>query len=113
MTKRFPAVLLAFAAVAGLTASTSVPVQGGPPTTPANVRRILSARADDSMEGRASGTPASQRAARYIGGEMQKIGLEPLGDSGFFQRVAVTMDTMYRPAMRAVTITDSTGRKSA
>jgi hypothetical protein len=111
MTKRLSAVLLAFAAVAGLAASSSAPVQGGP-TTPADARRILSALADDSMEGRATGTPGAQRAARYIGGEMKKIGLEPLGDSGYFQRVAVTMDTTYRPAMRAVTITDSTGRKS-
>jgi hypothetical protein len=69
--------------------------QGGA-TTPADVRRILSALADDSMEGRASGTRGAQRAARYIGGEMRKIGLEPLGDSGFFQRVAVTADTGRR-----------------
>lgn len=46
------------------------------------------------MEGRASGTPGAQRAARYIGGEMRKIGLEPLGDSGYFQRVPLTMDTV-------------------
>jgi hypothetical protein len=107
MTKRFPAVLLAFAAVAGLTAGTSAPVQGGP-TTPADVRRILSALADDSMEGRASGTPGAQRAARYIGGEMKKIGLEPLGDSGYFQRVPLSMDTVKTTTRRMRDPKDST-----
>lgn len=107
MTKRFPAVLLAFAAVAGLTASTFAPVQGGPATTPADVRRILSALADDSMEGRASGTPGAQRAARYIGGEMKKIGLEPLGDSGYFQRVPLAIDSV-KPTRRMHDPKDST-----
>ena len=90
MTKGFRVALIAVASVATLTAATFAQVQGGP-TTPAGARRILSALADDSMEGRASGTPGAQRAARYIAGEMRKIGLEPLGDSGFFQRVAVTV----------------------
>jgi hypothetical protein len=108
MTKRFPAVLLAFAAVAGLTAGTFAPVQGGSTTTPADVRRILSALADDSMEGRASGTPGAQRAARYIGGEMKKIGLEPLGDSGYFQRVPLSMDTVKTTTRRMRDPKDST-----
>src|ERR1035438_5638162 len=111
MTNRLPAALLAIVAVAGLSAGTSARVQGGP-TTPADVRRTLSAPADDSMEGRASGTPGAQRAAQYIGGEMRKIGLEPLGDSGYFQRVAVTWDTTLTPRMRRVPFTDSAGRQS-
>ena len=69
--------------------------QGGP-TTPADARRILSALADDSMEGRATGTPGARRAARYIAGEMRAIGLEPLGDSGYFQRVAVAANVGSR-----------------
>ncbi|MFI5231018.1 MAG: M20/M25/M40 family metallo-hydrolase [Gemmatimonadales bacterium] len=111
MTNGTRAVLFALASVATLAAGTSAPVQGGP-TTPADVRRILSALADDSMEGRASGTPGAQRAARYIAGEMKKIGLEPLGDSGYYQRVAVTMDTIVMPATRRVPYTDSTGRRA-
>ena len=93
--------------MAGLTASTFAPVQGGPTTTPADVRRILSALADDSMEGRASGTPGAQRAARYIGGEMKKIGLEPLGDSGYFQRVPLAIDSV-KPTRRMHDPKDST-----
>jgi hypothetical protein len=108
MMKRFLAVILAFAAVAGLTASSFAPVQGGPTTTPADVRRILSALADDSMEGRASGTPGATRAARYIGSQMKKIGLEALGDSGFFQRVALSLDTVRQTTRRMRDPKDST-----
>jgi Iap family predicted aminopeptidase len=101
MMKRIVAVLLAFVAMAGLTAGTAGPAQQGPTTTPADVRRILSALADDSMEGRASGTRGAQRAARYIGGEMKKIGLEPLGDSGYFQRVDMSNNAQVPPAIRS------------
>lgn len=93
--------------MAGLTASSPAPIQGGPATTPADVRRILSALADDSMEGRASGTPGGRRAARYIGGEMKKIGLEPLGDSGYFQRVPLAMDSI-KPMRRVRNPQDTT-----
>ena len=84
--------LLALASGAVVAARPPRPAQGGL-TTPADVRRILSALADDSMEGRATGTRGARRAARYIAGEMRRIGLGPLGDSGFYQRVAVAADT--------------------
>lgn len=81
------------------------------PTTPDEARRLLSALADDSMQGRATGTPGAQRAARMIGAEMRRIGLEPLGDSGYFQRVPVSMDsTRFRPGRRVRDPQDSTRR---
>ena len=55
MTKRFSRLGFAVAAIVGLGAG-GFAHQGVPTTTPADVRRILSALADDSMEGRASGT---------------------------------------------------------
>ena len=58
--------------------------------TAADVRRMESALADDSMEGRLTGTAGGARAARYIAAQMQTIGLVPLGDSGYFQRVPVS-----------------------
>lgn len=64
------------------------------PTTPTRVRQLLSGLADDSMQGRASGTPGAARAARMIAETMQAIGLAPAGDSGFFQRVAVSRDSV-------------------
>lgn len=55
----------------------------------ADVRRELSALADDSMQGRMTGTVGATRAARYIAERMAAIGLIAAGDSGFFQRVPV------------------------
>jgi hypothetical protein len=56
----------------------------------AEVRRLESALADDSMEGRLTGASGGTRAARYIAAEMKSIGLTPAGDSGFYQRVPVS-----------------------
>lgn len=53
----------------------------------AHVNALLSALADDSMQGRRTGSEGAVRAARWIAGQMQSIGLTPAGDSGFFQRV--------------------------
>ena len=58
---------------------------------PADVRRILFSLADDSMQGRRTGTDGARRAARYIADEMRAIGLSPAGDSGYFQRVPLAM----------------------
>ncbi len=106
MTKRFPTALTVLITVAGLGGGRPAAAQR--PTTPADVRRMLSALADDSMEGRASGTPGAQRAARYIGGQMKKIGLTPLGDSGFFQRVPISVDTVRQTTRRMRDPKDST-----
>ncbi|MFI5312021.1 MAG: M20/M25/M40 family metallo-hydrolase [Gemmatimonadales bacterium] len=72
------------------------------PTTPAGARRLLGGLADDSMQGRATGTPGAQRAARMIAAEMKRIGLEPLGDSGYFQRVPVSGDSSLLPQRHRV-----------
>lgn len=56
----------------------------------AEVHRLESALADDSMEGRLTGAPGGARAARYIANEMKAIGLRAMGDSGYYQRVPVT-----------------------
>ena len=55
--------------------------------TEQDVRRILSSLADDSMQGRLTGTPGANRAARFIDREMRSIGLMPAGDSGYYQKV--------------------------
>ena len=51
------------------------------------VREIVGALAADSMEGRRTGTSGSARAARFLAERMRSYGLEPGGDSSFFQRV--------------------------
>ncbi|HEU4723315.1 MAG TPA: M28 family peptidase, partial [Gemmatimonadaceae bacterium] len=57
--------------------------------TESSVRRLLGALSDDSLEGRMTGTRGAARAAALIAAEMRRIGLEPAGDSGFFQRVPI------------------------
>jgi Zn-dependent M28 family amino/carboxypeptidase len=60
------------------------PVQ---PARSLDVRETLTALAADSMEGRKTATPGAARAARFLAARMQELGLEPAGDSGYFQRM--------------------------
>ena len=56
--------------------------------THAGTLRLLTALADDSMEGRRTLTPGEVRAARFIAGEFAALGLQPAGgDSGYYQRI--------------------------
>jgi len=54
---------------------------------PATVCRLLSVLSADSMEGRATGSRGAHRASRFIAEQFRAAGLEPAGDSGYFQRV--------------------------
>jgi hypothetical protein len=67
------------------------------PTTAADVQRVLYPLADDSMAGRMTGTAGEAMAARFIAGEMHRLGLKPLGDSGYFQRVPAAMVPLAQP----------------
>jgi hypothetical protein len=56
--------------------------------TPADLMTRLYILADDSMKGRASGTPGNAKGTGYIAAEFRRIGLEPAGDNGtFFQTI--------------------------
>ena len=60
--------------------------------TPAEVCRVLSVLAADSLEGRGTGTRGGVKAANFIASEFKAAGLEPAGDSGtFLQAVPVVM----------------------
>jgi hypothetical protein len=53
-----------------------------------DLRRWMAVIADDSMQGRAAGTPGHDRAVRYLVEEATRIGLEPAGEhGGFLQQV--------------------------
>jgi hypothetical protein len=52
---------------------------------------VLSVLAHDSLEGRGTGTRGGEKAARFIAAEFRAAGLEPGGDSGYFQRVPIVM----------------------
>ena len=62
-----------------------VPVVGA--VTADELRRDLTAFAADSMRGRETGTVDALRAATFIADRLQRLGLEPAGDSLFMQHV--------------------------
>lgn len=47
--------------------------------------------AADSMEGRRTGTVGTERAARFIELRFREAGLEPAGDSGFYQFIPMSL----------------------
>ncbi len=49
--------------------------------------------ADDSLEGRAIGTPGEEKAANYIADAFKKLGLTPKGTEGYFQPFSVKKAT--------------------
>src|SRR5205085_7513727 len=51
------------------------------------LRRDLYAFAADSMRGRETGTADATRAAEFLARRIERLGLEPAGDSMFLQRV--------------------------
>ena len=99
--------LLAIAAPLGCTATMS-PAPAAPAVpaiTEGDVRRLLTSLADDSLEGRGTGTRGSAKAARIIAIEMERAGLAPAGDSGFFQRVPVATATQSRTMPNGAIVT--------
>ena len=84
---------LVLVALFGCSRAVTISTAPPPAARPAgvSVEQMLSALADDSMEGRATATRGSARAARYIAEQMAAAGLTPAGDSGFFQRVPLAM----------------------
>lgn len=58
--------------------------------TEASIRGHMEFLASDAMQGRGSGTADEWRAATYIGSQMRRWGIEPLGDNGGYVK---TIDT--------------------
>jgi len=73
------------------------------PFDPAELSRDLMAFAADSMRGRETGTPDAMRAAKFIADRLTMLGLEPVGDSMYYQRVPLIRQVVA-PATR-VTVT--------
>ena len=76
------------AAAAGCSAATpatspAVPAEVSPAALGAHIRVL----AHDSMEGRGTGTPGYDRAARYVAAQFEQLGLEPAGTEGYLQPV--------------------------
>jgi hypothetical protein len=71
---------LALLACGGNNASTS---QAEDPKT--QLKNDIQLLASDSLEGRQTGTEGARKAADYIASRMKELGLQPKGDSGYFQ----------------------------
>jgi Peptidase family M28 len=79
----------------GQQAKTPAPVATSAGITPADLRARLYIYADDSMQGRRSGTPGGIKATAYIAAEALRLGLEPAGDDGtYFQNVPIVVRTL-------------------
>src|SRR5688572_1123823 len=81
------------------------PVRAVGEVDPAELARDLQAFAHDSMRGRETGTPDAFRAAAFIGKRLADLGLEPVGDSLYYQRVPMVRQVIT-PATR-ITVTRS------
>lgn len=99
-TRSLSVLLLCFVAACARTVAVTTGVFAVP-TPDVRVRELLGALADDSMEGRGTGTRGSARAARYIADQMAAAGLTPAGDSGYFQRVPMALVPRGNPPRMA------------
>ncbi len=82
-----------------------------PQVRESDVRAELSALADDSMEGRATASPGSLRAARYLAGRFAAFGLVAMGDSGYLQRVPIGRAARGAGQPAILRLLDSTGSR--
>ena len=99
MRTAVPLILLSIAACSGAPARQPAPepVAEGGAVNAAELRRDLYAFADDSMRGRETGTEDADRAARFLADRVQRLGLEPAGDSLYLQRVPLERER-FAPA---------------
>lgn len=95
-------------------ASSGIPAAATPGSAPAtgirvslaHVRAVMSVLADDSLEGRMTGSRGSAKAATFIAQQMGVAGIVPAGDSGFFQRVPMALTPRSNGQERLSLLTD-------
>jgi len=94
-------VLLLVVLAACAPASTNVAPSPGKPlaVSATELRRDLYAFAADSFLGRETGMPSANRAARFLVNRLVSLGLEPAGDSLYYQRVPLVKNS-FGPATR-------------
>ncbi len=95
MRRRSTWLLLALTACASAPPAPRVeaPVAPRGEVTVDELRRDLTAFAHDSMRGRETGTSDAMRAARFLASRVERMGLEPAGDSLFLQRVPLQQES--------------------
>ncbi len=106
-------VTLTACASSGSSVGAGASTPAGIAPTADELRRDLYAFADDSMRGRESGTPDQVRAAAFLADRIKALGLEPAGDSGYFQRVPLTRSELSKETSVVVTLPNGTARALA
>jgi Predicted aminopeptidases len=79
------------------------PVADDGDITADELRRDLFAFAADSMRGRETGTADADRAAQFLAVRVERLGLEPAGDSMYVQRVPLQRESFARTSRIVVT----------
>jgi hypothetical protein len=103
--------LIVFVALAGCARPSVAPVTPeayAPPVVGEELRRDLLVFASDSFAGRETGTPNAFKAARFIVARLTALGLEPAGDSMYFQRVPLVANTFGPSTRFTVAVNGST-----
>ena len=96
-------------AILGIVACTSTALPrkaADAPVAESRVRAVMSVLADDSLEGRMTGSRGSAKAATFIAQQMSAVGLVPAGDSGYFQRVPIALTRRSNGQERLALVTD-------
>jgi len=62
--------------------------------TEADIKRRIGIIAHDSMGGRDTPSPGLESTARYLAREFERIGLQPAGSDGYFQRYGIRIRTV-------------------
>src|SRR5215471_515007 len=62
--------------------------------------------ADDSMEGRNTGSGGHRRAAQFVASEFERAGLKPAGTVGYFQPVKLNVRTIDEPSSNLALVRD-------
>ena len=102
------ALSLAACAPRALTTAGVATADAGAAPTAEELKRDLYAFADDSMRGRESGTADEHRAAAFLADRIRALGLEPAGDSGYFQRVPLTRTELSAQTSVVLTLPNGT-----
>lgn len=89
------------------------PTEHDPAVTPAELSAWVRALADDALEGRESGEPGCDVAARWVADEWARLGLRPAGDGGgWFQEFTIPRGMKVLPET-TLTVTGADGKTLA
>ena len=98
--------LVLLAACAGTTPPAATPAPAAAPHITADeLRRDLTVFSADSFAGRETGTSAALKAADFLAKRLMQLGVEPAGDSLYFQRVPLVREGIA--AATRVTVTQN------